>query len=165
MSSPTPGLDMQQYLERKLARHLTSVEFFGLFPSGIPGVLAETDICVFPAVGKLPECLPGSDGGRPGVIGSSAGGMLDMLEDGKYGLNVAPHRAFALSEGHRLAAGGPARRMALGQAAREKVLSRILWSASDASGRKLRRALSAVGSSDRNIKWLWLFKRLIHLHS
>ncbi len=125
MSSPTPGLDMQQYLERKLARHLASVEFFGPVPlPGIPQMLAETDICVFPSLWEnFPNvCLEAMAAGR-GVIGSSAGGMLDMLEDGKYGLNVAPHRAFALSEAIGSLLADPARRMALGQAAREKVLS------------------------------------------
>jgi glycosyltransferase involved in cell wall biosynthesis len=125
LASPLPGLDMQQYLERKLARHLASVEFHGpVSLPDIPRMLAETDICVFPSLWEnFPNvCLEAMAAGR-GVVGSSAGGMLDMLEDGKYGLNVPPHRVFALSEAIGSLLTDPARRMALGQAAREKVLS------------------------------------------
>ncbi len=125
MPSPSPSLDMQQFLERTLARHAASVEFYGAVSlAGIPGVLRETDICVFPSVWEnFPNvCLEAMSAGR-GVIGSSAGGMRDMLEDGKYGLNVPPRRAFALSEAISALLADPARRMALGQAAREKVQS------------------------------------------
>ncbi len=125
MASPLPGLDMQQYLAQKLARYRGSVEFSGpVSLPDIPRMLAETDICVFPSLWEnFPNvCLEAMAAGR-GVIGSSAGGMLDMLEDGKYGLNVAPRRVFALSEAIGSLLADPARRIALGQAAREKVLS------------------------------------------
>ena len=125
MASPAPGLDMQQYLAQTLARHRGAVEFAGpVSLPDIPRMLRETDICVFPSLWEnFPNvCLEAMAAGRA-VIGSRAGGMLDMLEDGKYGLNTAPGRAFALSEAIGSLLADPARRMALGQAAREKVLS------------------------------------------
>ncbi len=125
MASPTPGLDMHQYLARELTRHRASVEFAGSVSlAEIPGMLAETDVCVFPSVWEnFPNvCLEAMAAGR-GVIGSRAGGMLDMLEDGKYGLNVTPRSASALSGAVVSLLADPARRMALGQAARAKVLS------------------------------------------
>lgn len=123
--SPDPHLNMRQYLERKLARFQSSVEFCDPVPlQDIPNMLAETDICVFPSLWEnFPNvCLEAMSSGR-GVIGSSAGGMLDMLEDGKYGLNVPPRRPFALSEAINSLLADPARRQSLGRAARQKVVS------------------------------------------
>lgn len=125
MLSPDPSLNMQQYLEKRLAKYEKSVEFYGsvMLPQ-IPQMLEETDICVFPSLWEnFPNvCLESMSAGR-GVIGSSAGGMLDMLEDGKYGLNVPPGRAFALSEAISALLSDPIRRQALGRAAREKVVT------------------------------------------
>ncbi|MEO1069453.1 MAG: glycosyltransferase family 4 protein, partial [Cyanobacteria bacterium J06638_6] len=79
--SPLPQVDMQQFLTQRLGPHLDAVEFTGAVPAAkIPDYLADTDICVFPSQWESfgLVCLEAMTAGR-GVIGSSAGGMAEII--------------------------------------------------------------------------------------
>jgi glycosyltransferase involved in cell wall biosynthesis len=119
--------DMRNYLENfLLRRHAKSVEFSGFVPlAEVPAVLASTDICVLPSFWESFSnvCAESMAAGR-GVVGSSSGGMADLLgADGTSGRLVPPGdpRKIAAAVNELLA--DPAKRMSLGRAARERVLT------------------------------------------
>ena len=88
--SPQPGLDMQQYLERELAPCGEAVEFAGPVPlEKVPAALDRTDICVFPSVWENSPytCVEAMAAAR-GVVGSSSGGMADLLAPDSHGKAV-----------------------------------------------------------------------------
>ena len=124
LQHPDNGEELKQYMQRVLGRHVVQVEFIEGVPSDeIPRLLEETDICVFPSVWEnFPYvCLEAMAAAR-GVIGSSAGGMAEIIEHGRTGLVVPPrdHKAIAkaivkLLDNHRL-------RIGLGSNARDRVL-------------------------------------------
>ena len=125
LPSPNPKLDMRQYLEKKLIRYLTSLEFIGnLPPEKIPSVLSETDICVFPSIWEnFPNvCLEAMCAGR-GIVGSSAGGMAELLDQGTVGKLVPPKSPQSIAKAVIELLENPEERMRLGKLARERVLS------------------------------------------
>jgi glycosyltransferase involved in cell wall biosynthesis len=123
--SPQPGIDMQKYLEKLLRRYRGSLEFTGsIAPTKIPSILANTDICVFPSRWEnFPNvCLEAMAAAR-GVVGSSAGGMTEMLANGLAGRLVPPNSPEAVAESVIELIRWPELRMQLGQNARDRVLS------------------------------------------
>ncbi len=120
-----PGLDMKQYLLQRLHRYRGQLEFTGAVPlDAIPRFLAETDLCVFPSRWEnFPGvCLEAMAAAR-GIVGSTAGGMVEMLDNGAVGRLVNPRNpreiATAVSELlHNLTL-----RMQLGSAARDRILT------------------------------------------
>ena len=122
--SPNPRLDMRQYLERRLQPYRQSLEFTGaIAPAMIPGVLTNTDICVFPSLWEnFPcVCLEAMAAAR-GIVGSNAGGMAEMLDFGKVGRMVSPGCAEAIAQQVIDLLSNPSLRTALGQAARNRLL-------------------------------------------
>ncbi|KPQ33219.1 MAG: Glycosyltransferase [Phormidesmis priestleyi Ana] len=92
--SPEPPETMQSYLERRLRSHRTSLDFTGpVSLESIPEILAKTDICVFPSHWEnFPNvCLEAMAAGKA-IVGSNAGGMAEMLCDGKTGILITPHQ-------------------------------------------------------------------------
>ncbi|AFZ36140.1 glycosyl transferase group 1 [Stanieria cyanosphaera PCC 7437] len=125
LPSPNPKLDMHQYLEKKLKLFLPSLEFIGNLPlEKIPSILAETDICVFPSIWEnFPYvCLEAMSAGR-GIVGSSAGGMAELLDGGKVGKLVPPKSPKSIAKAVIELLQNPEERMKLGEAARQRVLS------------------------------------------
>ena len=123
--SPERGLDMRDYLKRRLAAHRASVEFTGpVAPTSIPQVLETTDICVFPSVWEnFPcVCLEAMAAGRA-IVASSAGGMHEMLAAGQAGLVVPPNDPGRLAAAIADMLANPDRRRKLAQAARDRLLS------------------------------------------
>lgn len=122
--SLNPRLNMQQYLEQKLRAYRQSLEFTGPVPlAQIPELLAETDICVFPSRWEnFPNvCLEAMAAAR-GVVGSSAGGMAEMLQGGEVGHLVPPHRPDEIAAAVIDLLQHPAKRTGFGQAARDRIL-------------------------------------------
>jgi glycogen(starch) synthase len=122
--SPEPNVPMQQYLKHKLRRYKGSVEFTGFIPpESIPDILADTDICVFPSVWEnFPcVCLESMAAAR-GIVGSSAGGMADMLDLGEVGRLIPPNSPERIAEAVIELLEDPSLRMRLGQAARKRLL-------------------------------------------
>ena len=125
LPSPNPKLDMRQYLKKKLKLYLSSLEFVGNLPlETIPTVLAKTDICVFPSIWEnFPNvCLEAMSAAR-GVVGSSAGGMSELLDDGKVGKLVPPKSPQSIAKAIIELLENPEARMRLGEAARQRVLT------------------------------------------
>lgn len=123
--SPKPGLNMQQYLEKQLTHHRTSLEFTGAVPlKDISKYLIDTDICVFPSIWESfgLVCTEAMSAAR-GVVGSSAGGMAELLDGGRYGRLVPPKSPKHISAAILELLDNPAERMKLGQRARQRVQS------------------------------------------
>jgi glycogen synthase len=124
-NSPQSGMNMQQYIERQLRPYLNAVEFTGAMPlDQIHRALAQTDICVLPSIWEnFPNvCLEAMAAGR-GVVGSMAGGMPEMLDGVNAGRLVPPAHPPSIVEVVCELLEHPDRRMALGQRARDRVLS------------------------------------------
>lgn len=125
LPSPQPGLNMQHYLERQLWAWRQSLEFTGALDlDRIPDVLATTDVCVFPSRWEnFPNvCLEAMSAAR-GIVGSSAGGMVDMLDGGQAGYLVPPCDSKELATAIVALMQNPERRMQLGKTARDRVLT------------------------------------------
>ena len=103
-----------------LARDLPNVRFEG-YQSRIGNWLAALDILVFPSLseGLGSTILEAWHLGTP-VIASRAGGIVDLVEDGRNGRLVPPGNAGALAEAVAVLAGDRAAREALSAAGREE---------------------------------------------
>ena len=127
LPSPKMGQDMRVFLSQKLARQSGSVEFRDPIPSAqIPSLLAETDVCVFPSLWESfgYTCLESMAAGR-GVVASDPSGMAEMLRgDGgaEFGLLVPPQSPDKIAAAVIALLRNPARRIALGTSARQRVL-------------------------------------------
>ena len=126
-SLPRPGTgeDMQAVLERILGADLAHVDFTGGVPyERIPALLADADVAVFPsyweAYGLV--CLEAMAAAR-GVVGSSAGGMAEIIDNGRTGLLVPPRSPKAIAKAIISLLHNPEGRIAMGRAAREQVLA------------------------------------------
>ncbi len=93
----------------------------------VPDVLARTDICVFPSVWEAwgYACAEAMAAAR-GVVGSSAGGMADLLapdSQGKeMGLRIPPNRPKHLAKAVSQLLERPEWRLELGQRARGEII-------------------------------------------
>jgi glycogen synthase len=124
--SPDPRIHMQEYLTRRLGAYQAAVHFTGQLPaSDIPAILAKSDIGIFPSLWESfgYVCLEAMAAGR-GVIGSSAGGMAEILHNPPgAGLLVPPGDPAAIAEAICDLLTHPEQRMAMGRAARVRALS------------------------------------------
>lgn len=122
--SHVPGLGMRAYIEQQLRPYLNRVQFLEVQPEDIPGVLAQTDVCVYPSLWEnFPNvCLEAMSAGRA-VVGSLQGGMKDMLEMPRAGLLVQPTKAPEIAAAVIELLGSRTLREELGTAARAKVLT------------------------------------------
>jgi glycosyltransferase involved in cell wall biosynthesis len=124
LSHPRTGEDLKAAMERKISPRLETIEFTGQVPyEEIPGLLADTDVCVFPSHWEnFPNvCLEAMSAGR-GVVGSQAGGMAEMLDGGECGNLVPPKDPDALATAMLDLLNHPSRRKAYGRAARRRVV-------------------------------------------
>jgi glycogen synthase len=123
--SPRDGITMRAYLEESLSPWETSVEFVGEVPAArIPAVLAEADICTFPSRwDNFPNvCLEAMAAARP-IVATRSGGMVEMLDAGRCGVIVPPGDPARLASAILTLLAQPARRAALGRAARTRLLT------------------------------------------
>lgn len=124
MSDSASGTPTDEAIRARLGRAISAVEFTGPQPpERIPDLLGETDIVVVPShwesFGLV--CCEGLAAAR-GVIGSSAGGMAEILDSGTCGLVVPPHRPDAIAEAVCRLLESPAERIRFGLAGRRHVL-------------------------------------------
>ncbi len=101
-----------------------AVEFTGSQPpEKVPSLLADTDLLVVPShwesFGLV--CCEGLAAAR-GVVGSSAGGMAEILDHGACGLLVPPGTPQAIADAVNRLLDQPAERIKLGHAGRRRVL-------------------------------------------
>lgn len=125
---PMPGArhDVKEEMLRRIGSWRTNVDFIEAVPySKIGSFYAEADIVALPSIWEnFPNtCLEAMSAAR-GVIGSSAGGMTEMIEDGRTGLLVPPRAPRAIAEAVLGLLKDPNRRIEMGRAARESVVHR-----------------------------------------
>jgi glycosyltransferase involved in cell wall biosynthesis len=124
-SLPHPGTneDLKAVLDRELGASARAVEFIDEIPyDRVAMAFADTDILVFPSAWEnFPNvCLEAMAAAR-GVVGSSAGGMAEIIEDGQTGLLVPPRTPKAIAAAVIRLLEDPERRIAMGRAARTHV--------------------------------------------
>jgi glycosyltransferase involved in cell wall biosynthesis len=123
--SPIDGVSMQEYIAGALAAFKGRISFLGrVGQTRMSEVFRSIDICVLPSLWEnFPNaCLEAMAAGR-GVVGSSAGGMAQQLDDGRVGLLVSPHQPKEIAESVCRLLGNKELRMDLGRKARARVLS------------------------------------------
>lgn len=122
--SPVYGVDMKTYLLQKLKNNHKSLEFCEVSSESIPGVYADTDICVFPSIWEnFPNtCLEAMSAGR-GIVASKNGGMADMLKDSPGGLLIDPINCNDIADSLIRLLDDKILRQELGKNARNKVLT------------------------------------------
>ena len=82
----------RDYLQRKWRKYADSITFVGRVPlSKMPEEFSKVGICVFPSLWEnFPNvCLEAMSAGRA-VVGSSQGGMADMIQSGESGILASP---------------------------------------------------------------------------
>lgn len=115
-SHPIPAADLARWQAAGLLRHLGQCQ-------DMAGLLARVDIVCLPTRYRegIPRILIEAGAvGRP-VISTRVAGCGDLIEDGVNGLLVAPDDPAALAEAIASLARDPARRLAMGAAARRRV--------------------------------------------
>jgi glycosyltransferase involved in cell wall biosynthesis len=120
---PGSGTEVKAAMLGHIGRWADRVEFLDAIPhEKIADFLGETDICVFPSVWENSPnvCLEAMAAAR-GVIGSSAGGMAEMIETGRTGLLIPSRNPRAIADAILTLLRDPVRRIAMGIAAREHV--------------------------------------------
>lgn len=124
--SPTnPNKTMQQNLTQLLWRYRRSLEFTGAVPlHQIPAHLAQTDICIFPSRWEnFPNvCLEAMAAAR-GIVGSNAGGMTELLDNGNAGYLVSPQNPQEIAAAAIALLDHPHRRIEMAERARDRVLN------------------------------------------
>lgn len=122
---PGSGRDIAEVIRARLGRHAARAEFTGgLDHAAAMDALGDADIVVLPshfeAFGFV--SLEAMAAAR-GVVASSAGGMAEIVEDGRTGLLVPPKSPAAIARAVAGLLADPDRRRAMGRAARERVLT------------------------------------------
>jgi glycosyltransferase involved in cell wall biosynthesis len=120
---PGTGEDVRDMLKRLLAPVSHAVEYVDGVPyDQVHRYYAESDICVLPSIWEnFPNvCLEAMSAAR-GVVGSSAGGMAEMIDDGRTGLLIPPRNPRAIADAILCLLREPDRRMEMGRAARQHV--------------------------------------------
>lgn len=121
---PATNIEIRAKIKQDLTRYSRNLEFVDGVPyTEIPAHLAASDICVFPSIWEnFPNaCLEAMAAAR-GVIGSSAGGMAEIIGHGRTGLLVPPRNPEAIARAILELLADRQRRSAMGQAAREHIL-------------------------------------------
>jgi glycosyltransferase involved in cell wall biosynthesis len=97
------------------------------YSDDVPGLLDKAAIVVVPSIWPEPFGLITLEGMRAGraVIATAQGGALDLIEDGRSGLLVAPGDTGALARAIRSLLADPGMRAELGDAARRRALGRF----------------------------------------
>lgn len=114
----------EKYLKRRWADFLPSIEFVGRVPlDRMPEEFSKVGVCVFPSLWEnFPNvCLEAMVAGRA-VVGSSMGGMADMIEPGKNGLLASPDSPSDFAEAIVRFLEDSESRMAMGLQSKETIL-------------------------------------------
>jgi glycogen synthase len=151
---PEDGRPMVEHMKRHIRGHEAAVEFADAVPhTDVPRELSHADICVFPSDWEASGfvCLEAMAAAR-GVIGSSAGGMAELIEHGGTGLLAPARNPAGVAAAILELITDPSRRIAMGRAAREAAVklaapSRILPLQEASYRRAIMRAQARVAST------------------
>lgn len=125
LASPVSGIEMRDYLEQMLAPFKNQINFAGKIEAGrIAEIFRQMDIAILPSYWEnFPNaCLEAMAAGR-GVVGSSAGGMEQQLDEGRAGLLIPPKNPEAIAEAACRFLESPKLRQEFGRKARARILS------------------------------------------
>ncbi len=120
--APVAGWSMDVYMKKRAGGSAAAIEFPGTVPRNeLPHELSSADVCVFPSLWEnFPYvCLEAMTAARA-IVGSNAGGMAEMLDDGA-GLLVEPGSPRRWAEAICALLLDGSRRHALGTRARIRV--------------------------------------------
>ena len=122
---PHPGdnISIVEHMKKRIGRSLSAVEFVPGVPyAQVAAQLQRSDICVFPSDWEASGfvCMEAMAAGR-GVIGSSAGGMAEIIEHGRTGLLVPPRNPVAIANAILALVQDPEKRISMGSAARDYI--------------------------------------------
>ena len=124
LHNATYGATVREYFQRRLPGYVDHCEFTGSVAlDRIPGYLAETDVCVFPALwDNFPYvCLEAMSAGKA-VIASSNSGMAEVIRNGENGFLVRPRDAEAIARLILQIIGGEVDARSMGRAARHTIV-------------------------------------------
>ncbi len=122
--------DWRRHLEALAARHPGRIRFLGpLLHRDLPGVMAGAAIFAFPTIWQEPFGMPPVEAMAAGlpVVAGRAGALPETVEHERPGLLVERGSVEALAEALDSLLADPARRRALGEAGRRRVLERFRW--------------------------------------
>ena len=122
-SWPFHGSDMRTWMESRLRRHAGALEFAGaVAPSGLAAELARCDAIILPSRWEnFPFACWESLAAARAVIGSAAGGMAEVIENGVSGLLIPPRNPTAIRDAVLTLARDPASLRRFAVAGRERV--------------------------------------------
>jgi glycogen synthase len=123
--SPAPGVSMEDYLKGIIGAGMSQVTFMGKVEHGdMDKVFSSMDVTVLPSLWEnFPNsCLEAMAAGR-GVVGSSAGGMAQQLDEGRAGFLIRPGRPREIANAVCRLLENPELRKEFGRKARARVLS------------------------------------------
>jgi glycogen synthase len=118
------GLLYDEWIKKRLSPYKNRLEFVGKIPlHRMHSVYADLDICIFPSLWEnFPNvCLEAMAAGRA-VVASGAGGMREMLDEGRVGRVIPPGDSVALADEVISLLNRPADCARLGALARKRVL-------------------------------------------
>lgn len=124
--SPDPERNMKEYIEDELKHYHRSIEFTGVIANDVlHTVLDQTDVCVFPSLfDNFPlVCLEAMAAGRA-VVGSSAGGMAEIINSDAVGRLVPPQNPEKISQKVIELLQSPELRVQIGIAARRRIIEK-----------------------------------------
>jgi glycogen(starch) synthase len=118
------GIRYDEWIRLRIPQHMECLEFTGKYPlERMAEAYDELDVCVFPSLWEnFPNvCLEAMSAGRA-IIASNAGGMSEMLDDGRAGRLVTPNCPTSLAHEIISLLKMPSERIRLGEIARKRVL-------------------------------------------
>jgi glycosyltransferase involved in cell wall biosynthesis len=118
------GISYDEWVRRQVPQHADRIEISGKWPlERMAEVYESLDVCVFPSLWEnFPNvCLEAMSAGRA-IVASSAGGMAEMLDQGRVGRLVPPGDPAILSREIIHLLRTPSERNRLGEIARQRVL-------------------------------------------
>lgn len=121
------GTDMESWIKRKCSAAIKNIDFVGTVSRDrLAEELRRCDGIILPSRWEnFPfACWESMAAGRA-VIGSAAGGMADVIEDGLSGLLIAPHSPDAIVSAILDLSKNPIKAGALGCAGRTRVLQQL----------------------------------------
>lgn len=121
---PQDRVPLVEHMKRIIGKSASNVEFIDGVPyEQVPRLMRNCDICVFPSHWEASGyvCMEAMAAAR-GVIGSSSGGMAELIDHGRTGLLVPPMDPKSIAGAILSLIRDTERRIAMGNAARERVL-------------------------------------------
>ena len=122
---PNKRITSKEFIEKKLAKFKSTIQFKQYALAEMPLAYQETDICIFPSLWEnFPNvCLEAMSAGKA-IVASKEGGMKDMLESPEAGVLVDPLNHLEMANAIIALVKDKEKRGRLGKIARASVLAK-----------------------------------------